>query len=144
MQLALEEARKALHLGEVPVGAVMTFEDVVVAEGFNQPIHSVDPTAHAELVALRKAARVASNYRLPGHTLYVTLEPCMMCVGAIVQARITTLVYGAAEPKSGAVESILKLEKVGVPHRLAVISGVLEEDCRALIQSFFKYRRVEA
>jgi tRNA(adenine34) deaminase len=122
----------------------MTLQDVVVAEGFNQPIHSVDPTAHAELVALRKAARVASNYRLPGHTLYVTLEPCMMCVGAIVQARITTLVYGAAEPKSGAVESILKLEKVGVPHRLAVISGVLEEDCRALIQSFFKYRRVEA
>lgn len=141
MRLALEEARHALHLGEVPVGAVVARDQEVVAVGFNQPIHSVDPTGHAELVALRKAAKELGNYRLPGVALYVTLEPCMMCVGAIVQARVGTLVYGASEPKFGAVESILNLEEVRVPHQFAIISGVLEHDCRRIMQDFFKYRR---
>ncbi len=141
MRLALEEAHKALHLGEVPIGAVLAQDQEVVAGGFNQPIHSVDPTAHAELVAIRKAAKSLGDYRLRGLTLYVTVEPCLMCVGAIVHARIGTLVYGAAEPKFGAVESILNLESVRVPHRLGVSSGVLEHDCRKLMQDFFRYRR---
>jgi tRNA(adenine34) deaminase len=101
----------------------------------------VDPTAHAEVVAIRKAARELSNYRLTGLTLYVTVEPCMMCVGAIVQARIGTLVYGAPEPKFGAVESLVDLRKVGIPHRLAIVSGILEQECRKVLQDFFQYRR---
>lgn len=141
MRLALEEARNALHLGEIPVGAVVAQDQDVVAVGFNQPIHAVDPTAHAEIVALRKAARELSNYRLPGLTLYVTVEPCMMCVGAIVQARIGTLVYGSPEPKFGAVESLIDLKKVDLPHRLTIVSGVLEQDCRRVLQDFFQYRR---
>jgi tRNA(adenine34) deaminase len=141
MRLALEEARNALHLGEVPIGAVIAQEQDVIAVGFNQPIRSVDPTAHAEVVAIRKAARELSNYRLSGLTLYVTVEPCMMCVGAIVQARIGTLVYGAPEPKFGAVESLVDLAKVGIPHRLAIVSGILEQECRKVLQDFFQYRR---
>lgn len=141
MRLALDEARNALHLGEVPIGAVVAREQEVVSVGFNQPIRAVDPTAHAEIVALRKAARELENYRLPGLTLYVTVEPCMMCVGAIIQARIATLVYGASEPKFGAVESLFDLEQIGVPHRLAVVSGVLEQDCKKLLQDFFQFRR---
>jgi tRNA(adenine34) deaminase len=141
MQLALEAAHKALHLGEVPIGAVLAKDQEVVATGFNQPIHSVDPTAHAEMMAIRQAAKHFGDYRLRGLTLYVTVEPCLMCIGAIVHARVGALVYGAAEPKFGAVESILNLESVRVPHRLAVISGVLEHDCRKLMQDFFRYRR---
>jgi tRNA(adenine34) deaminase len=141
MGLALEEARNALHLGEVPVGAVIAQEQDVISVGFNQPIRSVDPTAHAEVVAIRKAARELSNYRLSGLTLYVTVEPCMMCVGAIVQARIGTLVYGAPEPKFGAVESLVDLAKVGIPHRLAIVSGILEQECRKVLQDFFQFRR---
>lgn len=141
MRLALAEAKKALHLGEVPVGAIVVSDGEVVAAGFNQPIRAVDPTAHAEIVALRKAARELGNYRLPGLTLYVTVEPCMMCVGAIVQARISTLVYGAREPKFGAVESLVDLEQLGLPHRLAVVSGILEQDCKKILQDFFSYRR---
>jgi len=141
MQLALEEARNALHLGEVPIGAVIAQEQEVISVGFNQPIRSVDPTAHAEVVAIRKAARELSNYRLSGLTLYVTVEPCMMCVGAIVQARIGTLVYGAPEPKFGAVESLVDLAKVGIPHRLAIVSGILEQECRKVLVDFFQYRR---
>jgi tRNA(adenine34) deaminase len=141
MRLALEEARNALHLGEVPIGAVIAQEKDVISVGFNQPIRSVDPTAHAEVVAIRKAARELSNYRLSGLTLYVTVEPCMMCVGAIVQARIGTLVYGAPEPKFGAVESLVDLAKVGIPHRLAIVSGILEQECRKVLQDFFQYRR---
>ena len=141
MRLALDEARNALHIGEVPVGAVLAHDQEVVAVGFNQPIHAVDPTAHAELVAIRKAARELGNYRMPGLTLYVTLEPCMMCIGAIVHARIGTLVYGAPEPKLGAVESLFDLRQISVPHRLSVISGVMEQDCKKIIQDFFKYRR---
>ncbi len=141
MQLALDEARHALHLGEVPIGAVVASDQQVVSTGFNQPIQSVDPTAHAELVAIRKAARELGNYRLSGLTLYVTVEPCMMCIGAIVHARIATLVYGATEPKFGGVESLFDLNEIRMPHRLSIVSGVLEPDCRKILQDFFKYRR---
>ena len=141
MQLALDEARNALHLGEVPIGAVLAHDKQVVASGFNQPIHAVDPTAHAEVVAMRKAARELGNYRLSGLTLYVTVEPCMMCMGAIVHARIGTLVYGAAEPKFGAVESLFDLNEIRMPHRLSIVSGILEPDCKKILQDFFKFRR---
>lgn len=141
MRLALSEARNALHLGEVPIGAVLARDQDVVAVGFNQPIHAVDPTAHAELMAIRKAARELGNYRVPGTTLYVTVEPCMMCVGAIVQARVSTLVYGAPEPKFGAVQSLFNLGELRIPHRLTVVSGVLEQDCKKILQDFFKFRR---
>ena len=141
MRLALEEARHALHLGEVPIGAVLAHDQEVIASGFNQPIHAVDPTGHAEIVAMRKAARELGNYRLGGLTLYVTVEPCMMCVGAIVQARVGSLVYGASEPKFGAVESLFDLNEVRIPHRLSIRSGVLEQDCKKILQDFFKFRR---
>ena len=141
MRMALEEAHQALHLGEVPIGAVVADERQVIAAGFNQPIHSQDPTAHAEVVALRKAAKQVGNYRLSGLTLYVTVEPCLMCVGVMIHARVGMLVYGVAEPKFGAVESILNLEEVRVPHRFGILSRVLEHDCRKLMQDFFKYRR---
>ncbi|GMR22803.1 MAG: tRNA adenosine(34) deaminase TadA [Acidobacteriota bacterium] len=141
MRLALEEARHALHLGEVPIGAVLARDQEVIASGFNQPIHAVDPTGHAEIVAMRKAAREIGNYRLGGLTLYVTVEPCMMCVGAIVQARVGSLVYGASEPKFGAVESLFALNEIRIPHRLSISSGVLEQDCRKILQDFFKFRR---
>ena len=141
MRLALSEARQALHLGEVPIGAVLARDQDVVAVGFNQPIHAVDPTAHAELIAIRKAARELGNYRVTGTTLYVTVEPCMMCVGAIVQARVGTLVYGAAEPKFGAVQSLFNLGDLRIPHRLKVVSGVLEQDCQKILKDFFKFRR---
>jgi tRNA(adenine34) deaminase len=142
MRAALDEARKALAAGEVPVGAVVAVGGEVVSTGFNQPISSVDPTAHAEVVAMRHAARTLGNYRLTGATLYVTVEPCLMCVGAMVHARITTLVFGAAEPKSGAIVSAMAAhEAPGLNHRIEVVSGVLEEDCRQLIQQFFRERR---
>ena len=141
MRLALEEARHALHFGEVPIGAVLAHDQEVIASGFNQPIRAVDPTGHAEIVAMRKAAREIGNYRLGALTLYVTVEPCMMCVGAIVQARVGSLVYGAPEPKFGAVESLFDLNEIRIPHRLAISSGVLEQDCRKILQDFFKFRR---
>ncbi len=141
MRQALQEAHTARHLGEVPVGAVLVAGGEVVACGFNQPIHQVDPTAHAEVVTLRRAARALGNYRLAGTTLYVTLEPCLMCAGALVQARVGTLVYGAAEPKAGAIRSTLRLSDLALNHRLEVIEGVLEDECRRLIQDFFKLRR---
>jgi tRNA(adenine34) deaminase len=141
MRLALEEARQALHLGEVPIGAVLAHDQEVIASGFNQPIHAVDPTSHAEIVAMRKAARELGNYRLGGLTLYVTVEPCMMCIGAIVQARVANLVYGASEPKFGAVESLFDLNQIRIPHRLSISSGVLEQDCKKILQDFFKFRR---
>jgi tRNA(adenine34) deaminase len=142
MRQALDEARRALHVGEVPIGAVVVAEGVA-AVGFNQPIRSADPTAHAEIVALRRAARAAGNYRLTGATLYVTLEPCLMCVGAIVNARIATVVYGAAEPKWGALGSILDARELRLNHCLEVIAGVLEAECRQLVVDFFKFRRAE-
>jgi tRNA(adenine34) deaminase len=143
MRQALEQARRALHLGEVPIGAVVVAEGKVAGEGFNQPIRAVDPSAHAEIVALRQAARAAGNYRLTGARLYVTLEPCLMCVGAIVNARIGAVVYGASEPKWGALGSILDARSLPLNHRIEVIGGVLETECRQLVVDFFKFRRAE-
>jgi tRNA(adenine34) deaminase len=144
MRLALDEARRARHLGEVPVGAVLVRANEVLATGFNQPIRGLDPTAHAEVVALRQAALVLENYRLPDTTLYVTLEPCLMCVGALLNARVATLVYGAAEPKFGGVRSLLDARKLATNHRFEVVAGVLEAECRRLVQEFFRFRRDEA
>jgi tRNA(adenine34) deaminase len=141
MRLALQEARSARELAEVPVGAVLVAGSAVLATGFNQPIHQHDPTAHAEIVVLRGAARLLNNYRLTGTTLYVTLEPCLMCVGALVHARVETVVYGAPEPKGGALRSVLRIEDLPLNHRFTVIEGVLEADCRQIIQDFFKNRR---
>jgi tRNA(adenine34) deaminase len=142
MRAALAEARKAAAIGEVPIGAVIEIDDVIVGAAFNKPISSVDPTAHAEIVALRAAAQKIGNYRLTGATLCVTVEPCAMCVGALVHARIATLIYGAAEPKTGAVRSTMKLlDDPSWNHRLVVVSGVLADECRELVQGFFKERR---
>jgi tRNA(adenine34) deaminase len=142
MRAALEQARRALAAGEVPIGAVVAFDGQIVAQGFNQPISSCDPTAHAEMVALRAAARALGNYRLNGATLCVTVEPCAMCVGAIVHARIGTLIFGTPEPKTGAVGSTMKLlEDPSWNHRPAVEAGVLADECRTLLQEFFRDRR---
>jgi len=142
MQAALDEARLARDAGEVPIGAVVSLGGEIVGRGFNQPISATDPTAHAEVVALRAAARSLGNYRLTGTTLYVTIEPCLMCVGAMVHARVGTLVFGATEPKAGAVVSSCQAHELpSLNHRIEVVGGVLEEDCRAVIQEFFKTRR---
>ena len=144
MRLALAEAARARAIGEVPVGAVVVMDDVVIGAGFNQPIASHDPTAHAEVVALRAAAKAVGNYRLPGATLYVTVEPCLMCVGAVVHARVAIVVYGAPEPKSGAIVSMARAHELpGLNHRIEVLGGVLEDDCRAVMQAFFRTRRAE-
>lgn len=142
MRLALALAEDAARTGEVPVGAVVVVGDDVAGRGFNQPIGSHDPTAHAEVVALRDAARRAGNYRLTGATLYVTIEPCLMCVGAAMHARIGTLVYGAPEPKAGAIESTQRAhEHPALNHRLTVVSGVLARECGELMRRFFQERR---
>ena len=145
MREAQREAREALAAGEVPVGAVVVMDGRVVGAGFNQPIGRADPTAHAEIVALRVAAREVGNYRLTGATLYVTVEPCVMCVGAIVHARIGTLVYGASEPKAGAVRSAMRaLDHPALNHRVEVIEGVLDEECGQIMQDFFRDRRASS
>ena len=142
MRAALAQARLALDAGEVPVGAVVVLGDRIVGSGFNQPISAADPTAHAEIVALRAAAREVRNYRLTDAVLYVTVEPCLMCVGALVHARVSEVIYGAAEPKSGALGSTTRAhEAPGLNHRLVVAGGLLEEECRELIQAFFRERR---
>ncbi len=142
MHAALDQARLALEVDEVPVGAVVVHDGQVVGAGFNQPISANDPTAHAELVALRSAARAVGNYRLTGATLYVTVEPCLMCAGALVHARIATLVYGAPEPRSGAVQSVAQaLDNPALNHRVSAVGGVLEAECRELMQAFFRRRR---
>ena len=142
MDAALDEARRARDAGEVPIGAVIAIADEIVGRGFNQPVSSCDPTAHAEIVAIRDAARRIGNYRLVGATLCVTIEPCLMCVGALVHARIGTLVYGAAEPKSGAIVSaVCGGELPGFNHRFEVVSGVREAECREILRAFFKDRR---
>jgi tRNA(adenine34) deaminase len=142
MGLALEQARLALNAGEVPIGAVLVSTDgTVIGAGFNQPIASADPTAHAEIAALRMAAAAARNYRLPGTTLYVTVEPCLMCVGALVSARVAAVVYGAAEPKWGAIESIVRIGELAANHRFTVTAGVRADECRALMVDFFKAKR---
>jgi len=142
MRAALEQAQDARQRGEVPVGAVVVLNDEVIGAGCNQPISAVDPTAHAEIVALRAAARRAGNYRLTGATLYVTIEPCQMCVGAMIHARIARVVYGAAEPKAGAIESAIRAhEHPALNHRMSATGGVLETECRDMIQGFFRERR---
>ena len=142
MRAALEQARLALSAGEVPIGAVLVIDDRIVARAFNQPIRAVDPTAHAEVLVLREAARAIGNYRLTDATVYVTVEPCLMCVGALVHARARELVYGAPEPKTGAIVSVMRaLDVPGLNHRFAVTSGVLEDDCKEIIQQFFRDKR---
>jgi len=145
MRAALAIARQGLERDEVPVGAVVVMDDEVIGAGYNQPIGTHDPTAHAEIVAMRAAAARLGNYRLSGATLYVTIEPCMMCVGAMVHARLARLVYGASEPKAGAVESTQRAhEHPALNHRIEVTGGVLAEECRDVMQAFFKSRRQEA
>ncbi|HTM26377.1 MAG TPA: tRNA adenosine(34) deaminase TadA [Vicinamibacterales bacterium] len=142
MRAALDRARRARERGEVPVGSVVVIDDAIVGDGFNQPIAAHDPTAHAEIEAMRQAARRIGNYRLGGATLYVTIEPCQMCVGAMVHARIARLVYGAPEPKAGAIESAMRAhEHPSLNHRIAVTGGVLADECRELMQLFFEERR---
>ena len=142
MQLALALARRAESAGEVPVGAVVTHDDEVLGEGWNRPVGSDDPTAHAEIVAIRAAAAKLGNYRLPGTALYVTLEPCAMCAGAIVQARIARVVFGAHDPRAGAAGSVLNLLCHPVlNHRAALTAGVEAEACAMLLVDFFKARR---
>jgi tRNA(adenine34) deaminase len=142
MRVALEQAKKAAERGEVPVGAVVVLNGDIVGAGHNQPISSHDPTAHAEVVAIRAAATRLGNYRLTGATLYVTVEPCVMCVGAIVHARIGTVVFGTPEPKAGALESTQRAhEHPALNHRVTVVSGVLAAECRDVMQSFFASRR---
>lgn len=142
MRAALALATTAGERGEVPVGAVVVLDDEVIGEGGNQPIGAHDPTAHAEIVALRAAGEQLRNYRLTGATLYVTIEPCQMCVGAMVHARIARLVYGTPEPKAGAIESAMRAhEHPALNHRIDAVGGVLEAECRAVIQRFFEERR---
>jgi tRNA(adenine34) deaminase len=142
MGLALEEGRRAASHGEVPVGAVVVLDGEVVGRGGNEPIARQDPTAHAEILALREAARSRGNYRLPGATLYVTLEPCPMCCGAIVHARVGRVVYGAADPRTGAVRSLYRLlEDPRLNHEARVTEGVRGEECAALLREFFRARR---
>ncbi len=143
MRLALAEAKKAQESGEVPVGAVVVDQEgQLLGCGYNRPIATCDPTAHAEILALREAAARRGNYRLPGTTIYVTIEPCLMCYGALVQARLQRLVFGAADPKGGACISLYRLpEDDRLNHRLQITGGVLEADCRLLLQEFFRQRR---
>ena len=142
MQTALVLAGRAAASGEVPVGAVLVQGESLLAEGWNQPIAAHDPTAHAEVMALRAAGQSLGNYRLADTTLYVTLEPCLMCVGAIVHARIARLVFGAYDPKSGAVASCMHgFEVPGLNHRVESSGGVMADECGALLKQFFRDRR---
>lgn len=145
MARALALAQQAADHDEVPVGAVLVRDETVLGEGWNQPIGLHDPTAHAEIIALRAAGMRAQNYRLPGTTLYVTLEPCAMCVGAMIHARIERLVFGAFDPKTGAAGSVFDLlQATEHNHRVAVTPGVLAQSCGALLTNFFRIRRSNA
>ena len=142
MRVALEQARLAADAGEVPIGAVAVAGGTVVGRGYNRPIGAVDPTAHAEILALREAALAVGNYRLTGVDLYVTLEPCLMCVGALVHARVARVIFGAREPRTGALVSAMQaLDVPTLNHRFEIVEGVLDADCRDLLQAFFKERR---
>lgn len=142
MERAIHLAREAQSVGEVPVGALIFFEGEIIGEGWNRPILDHDPTAHAEITALREAGLTLQNYRLVGATLYVTLEPCVMCMGAISHARIQRIVYGAPDPKRGAAGSALQLADADfLNHRIEVSGGLLEETCSALLLDFFRARR---
>lgn len=145
MQFALDEAEDALKRDEVPVGAVVVLEERIIGRGHNRVITDHDPTAHAEIVALRDAAQTVENYRLVGATLYVTIEPCAMCAGALINARIKRLVYGARDEKAGAVESVFEIcTDPRLNHQLEVEGGVLEQECRQIIQSFFRQKRADS
>jgi tRNA(adenine34) deaminase len=145
MRAAIDQAALGRERGEVPVGAIVVLDGTIIGRGYNQPIGANDPTAHAEIVAIRDAAARVGNYRLTGASLYATVEPCQMCVGAMVHARIARLVYGAPEPKAGAIESAVKaLEHPSLNHRVEATGGVLLEACRDLMQSFFRERRQPA
>lgn len=142
MQLALQLAQRAFDAGEVPVGAVVVLDGRVIGQGFNQPITTLDPSAHAEMVAIRQAAQTIGNYRLPGATLYVTVEPCTMCTGLLIHSRISRLVFGASEPKAGAVISALQLpQQPFYNHVLSCEGGVLADECAARMSEFFALRR---
>ena len=142
MHAALEQARLGLAAGEVPIGAVVAVNERIIARAFNQSIGAVDPTAHAEVLVLREAAHALGNYRLTDAVVYVTVEPCLMCVGALVHARVREVVYGTTEPKSGALVSAVRaLEQPGLNHRFAVTGGILEVECRTVIQKFFWDKR---
>jgi tRNA(adenine34) deaminase len=142
MQEAIEQAKLAANAGEVPVGAVLVRDGQIVSRGFNQPIGNSDPSAHAEMIAMRAAAETAGNYRLPGTTLYVTLEPCTMCAGAMLHARIERVVFGAQDPKTGAAGSVLNVfSEKQINHQTQVEGGILGEECGQLLRKFFKERR---
>lgn len=142
MRVALDLAREAATVDEVPVGAVLVVGDEIVGRGFNQPISRHDPTAHAEIMALRDAAQRLGNYRLPGSTLYVTLEPCVMCTGAIMHARVERIVYGARDPKTGAAGSVVDLySEARLNHHAQIEGGVLAEESSRLLSDFFAARR---
>ena len=145
MELALSEARLAEAAGEVPVGALIVEDSgEVIASGFNQPISTKDPTAHAEIVVLREAARRLGNYRLPGATMVVTVEPCLMCAGALLNARVARVVYGTREPKWGAFGSLLSADRLALNHKIEVVEGICEEECAELMRGFFRSRRPKA
>jgi tRNA(adenine34) deaminase len=142
MSVALDEARKAERSEEVPVGAVIERDGKIIGLGFNHPISAADPTAHAEIVALRSAAHTIGNYRLTGATLYCTLEPCVMCAGAIVHARVARVVFGVSDPKAGAGGSVYNvLQDRRLNHRLEVVSGIRESECASLLRAFFERKR---
>jgi len=144
MQRAFELAQTAKEQDEVPVGAVIVYEDKIIGEGWNQPISSNDATSHAEIVALRQAGQTLGNYRLPGAVMYVTLEPCAMCAGALIHARLAKLIYAADDPKTGACGSVFNLlQTKQLNHKVEIEKGVMEEECRSLIQGFFKEKRVK-
>ena len=142
MRMAIEQAQLAAQSGEVPVGAVLVKDGQVISKAFNKPIANHDPSAHAEMLALREAALVEENYRIPGSTLYVTLEPCAMCSGAILHARIDRVVYGAPDPKTGAAGSVLDIfASKQINHQTSVEGGIMSEECGQLLRDFFKGRR---
>jgi len=142
MQRAFELGKKAKEHEEVPVGAVIVHENKIIGEGWNQPISSQDPTAHAEIIALRDAGNNVGNYRLPDATMYVTLEPCSMCAGAIVHARLAKVVLAVADPKTGACGSVFNLLQTDeLNHKVEIDKGIMEDECRLLIQTFFKEKR---
>ena len=141
MREAIAEAKKSLDKGEVPVGAVLVSDNKIISRGHNESVARIDPSAHAEILAMRVACFLRNNYRLPGCELYVTLEPCAMCLGAAVHARIKRLVFGASVPKSGAVESIMSFPFEKTNHRIEIEGGVLAEECSQLLKKFFKNKR---
>ena len=144
MRIALSEARKAAEAGEVPIGAVVIHDGAIISHGQNSVIRTSDPTAHAEIVAMRHAASILGNYRLNGCTVYVTLEPCAMCAGAMVHARVQRLVYAATDPRAGAAGSVFNVvQHPALNHRMDVTAGVLAEECGAMLRNFFVARRAE-